>query len=42
MKMRAVHAAARILDAECIACAFGVPGAAINPPPLGIQTARLA
>lgn len=33
MKMRAVDAAVRILEAEGITCAFGVPGPAINPPP---------
>jgi len=42
MKIRAVDAAARILEAEGITCAYGVPGAAINPQPLGIQKARLA
>jgi tartronate-semialdehyde synthase len=42
MKMRVVDAAARILDAEGMTCAFGVPGAAINTPPLGIQKAQLA
>lgn len=31
MKMRAVDAAVRILEREGITCAFGVPGAAINP-----------
>src|SRR5215831_9312802 len=30
-KMRAVDAAVRILEKEGISCAFGVPGAAINP-----------
>ncbi len=30
-KMRAVDAAVRILEKEGITCAFGVPGAAINP-----------
>ncbi|MGI9336405.1 MAG: thiamine pyrophosphate-binding protein, partial [Gammaproteobacteria bacterium] len=30
-KMRAVEAAVRILEKEGIRCAFGVPGAAINP-----------
>jgi hypothetical protein len=40
MKMQAVDAAVRILEAEGITCAFGVPGPAINPPPLGIQKAR--
>lgn len=30
-KMRAVDAAVRILEREGVACAFGVPGAAINP-----------
>lgn len=30
-KMRAVDAAARILEKESVSCAFGVPGAAINP-----------
>ena len=30
-KMRAVDAAVRILEKEGIDCAFGVPGAAINP-----------
>jgi tartronate-semialdehyde synthase len=42
MKMQAVDPAVRILEAEGITCAFGVPGPAINPPPLGIQKARLA
>src|ERR1700748_3711334 len=30
-KMRAIDAAVRILEKEGIVCAFGVPGAAINP-----------
>src|SRR5438270_7924944 len=30
-KMRAIDAAVRILEKEGVACAFGVPGAAINP-----------
>src|SRR5579871_2127996 len=30
-KMRAVDAAVRILEKEGVSCAFGVPGAAINP-----------
>lgn len=30
-KMRAVDAAVRVLEKEGIKCAFGVPGAAINP-----------
>src|ERR1700709_568740 len=30
-KMRAVDAAVRILEKEGVTCAFGVPGAAINP-----------
>lgn len=30
-KMRAIDAAVRILEMEGISCAFGVPGAAINP-----------
>ncbi|MFG1299193.1 glyoxylate carboligase [Xanthobacter sp. V3C-3] len=30
-RMRAVDAAVRVLEKEGIACAFGVPGAAINP-----------
>ena len=29
--MRAVDAAVRVLEKEGIRCAFGVPGAAINP-----------
>src|SRR3954464_7471524 len=30
-KMRAIDAAVRILEKEGVTCAFGVPGAAINP-----------
>src|SRR4030081_3956293 len=30
-KMRAINAAVRILEKEGVVCAFGVPGAAINP-----------
>ena len=30
-KMRAIDAAVRILEKEGVVCAFGVPGAAINP-----------
>src|SRR6185437_11835784 len=30
-KMRAVDAAVRVLEREGVKCAFGVPGAAINP-----------
>src|SRR5258708_5881607 len=30
-KMRAINAAVRILEKEAVVCAFGVPGAAINP-----------
>src|SRR3977135_1464257 len=30
-KMRAIDAAVRILEREGVTCAFGVPGAAINP-----------
>src|SRR6202167_3677456 len=30
-KMRAIDAAVRILEREGVVCAFGVPGAAINP-----------
>jgi tartronate-semialdehyde synthase len=30
-KMRAIDAAVRILEKESVVCAFGVPGAAINP-----------
>ncbi len=30
-RMRAVDAAVRVLEKEGIDCAFGVPGAAINP-----------
>src|SRR6201999_4460969 len=30
-KMRAIDAAVRILEKEGVSCAFGVPGAAINP-----------
>src|SRR5579863_8264069 len=30
-KMRAVDAAVQIMEKEGVACAFGVPGAAINP-----------
>src|SRR6195256_3620102 len=30
-KMRAIDAAVRILEKENVVCAFGVPGAAINP-----------
>jgi tartronate-semialdehyde synthase len=30
-RMRAVDAAVRVLEMEGVACAFGVPGAAINP-----------
>ncbi len=30
-KMRAIDAAVRVLEKEGITCAFGVPGAAINP-----------
>ena len=30
-RMRAVDAAVRVLEKEGISCAFGVPGAAINP-----------
>src|ERR1700675_4225009 len=30
-KMRAIDAAVRVLEKEGVVCAFGVPGAAINP-----------
>ena len=30
-KMRAIDAAVRVLEKEGVTCAFGVPGAAINP-----------
>ena len=30
-RMRAVDAAVRVLEREGVTCAFGVPGAAINP-----------
>jgi tartronate-semialdehyde synthase len=30
-KMRAIDAAVQILEREGVVCAFGVPGAAINP-----------
>src|SRR5258706_12910084 len=30
-KMRAIDAAVRVLETEGVTCAFGVPGAAINP-----------
>src|SRR6476661_7782733 len=30
-RMRAVDAAVRVLEKEGVTCAFGVPGAAINP-----------
>ena len=30
-KMRAVDAAVRVMEKEGVTCAFGVPGAAINP-----------
>ena len=30
-KMRAIDAAVRVLEREGVTCAFGVPGAAINP-----------
>jgi len=39
-KMRAVDAAVRVLEKEGITCAFGVPGAAINPLYSALDTRR--
>jgi len=40
-KMRAVDAAVRVLEREGVTCAFGVPGAAINPLYSAMARARI-